>query len=236
MPLFKPNVALEACPAKTAESIAYAATFTVLALILLSNYSASEYPALETQSLVSQQTLPSANTLEIDYDGFADLTTLTSNPRFESANTLEVENNPAQETTLESPALARLELAVLYEQMELPEIQPNLRALPTATWPVQSELSPQFNPDDYHLSLPTIDSQFALAVNPQEDLDLNSDMLTKNAIDSAAILEITVTGTEADRLSWRPDNIQRPLLPRPYRAQDLQRSFVLPPRIQALRP
>ena len=39
MPLFKEPVALEACPAKTAESVSYAATFAVLGWLLVSNYS-----------------------------------------------------------------------------------------------------------------------------------------------------------------------------------------------------
>ena len=54
-------------------------------------------------------------------------------------------------------------------------------------------------------------------------------------ISIGGILEERLNANLAVRTA-RPDNTQRPQIPRPYRAQKLQRSFVLPPRIQALRP
>ena len=54
MPLFKEPVALEACPAKTAESISYTATFAVLGWLLVSNY-----PGLASKQV---EAIPVANT------------------------------------------------------------------------------------------------------------------------------------------------------------------------------
>ena len=64
----------------------------------------------------------------------------------------------------------------------------------------------------------------------------NDDLVSNTSGETRLIRGITVKGTEADRLTNRPGNIYRPQIPRPYRAQEIQRSFALPLRIQALRP
>ena len=80
------------------------------------------------------------------------------------------------------------------------------------------------------LPLPLIDTAYLF------DTQSASEMASNTSGEAGLVREVMVKGAEADRLKNRPANIHRPQIPRPYRAQEIQRSFVLPPRIQALRP
>ena len=74
MPLFKEQVALEACPAKTAESVSYAATIAVLGWLLVSNYyvlsteQVEDIPVADTQLPIltrQAQSTPAATTSQL---------------------------------------------------------------------------------------------------------------------------------------------------------------------------
>ncbi|MBL4573234.1 MAG: hypothetical protein JKY86_09195, partial [Gammaproteobacteria bacterium] len=60
MPIDKDTVALETCPAQTAETISYAATFTVLGWLLLSNYSGLGHAEPLNRPVVSANSPPTA--------------------------------------------------------------------------------------------------------------------------------------------------------------------------------
>lgn len=227
MPIFRDTVAQEACPAKTAESISYVATFAVLGWLLVSNYSSSVgNSGQDFQPLASSTTAP------------LDTVTLLA-PTLTTAKIASL-SSPQTEADSDNFIVSAPVWHAALEQFPQLESQTYHRVFSPAGWASQSDeinrLQIGGEIDALPLSLSLVDVEYLLS--SQADFVLNtSDELTQNALAEAKpIQEITVTGTETNRLSRRPDNTQRPQIPRPYRAQDIQRSLVLPPRIQALRP
>lgn len=232
MPIFRNTAALEACPAKTAESVSYAATFAVLGWLLVSNYPGLGSAEPDAQAVASTNS-PSANTYPTTsfVDSEAQNETLTAaiapkQPDIGSNSSLFVSSAPAWHSDL--------------EQFQQFESHPHLRAFPTDAWSNQSSDADQQIEgfiEGLNLALPLIDANYLFSARDIFDTGIGDDLATgSEAGKNELVREITVTGTETDRLSSRPDNVLRPQIPRPYRAQEIQRSFILPPRIQALRP
>lgn len=236
MPKYKHTAALEACPAKTAETVSYGATFAVLGWLLLSNYSGLGNAERNNQAIASAEP-PLADTLAATSKigaNIASIEPLTLNempPSTATGNLARLEDSnfvtsaPAWHTDLSS-----------YQQYES---QTHQRTFSSAGWSGQTSSADQQIAgfiEGLELSLPLLDTTYLF--DPQSNsLDGNNSELASNETgETGLIREITVIGTEADRLRNRPDNIQRPQIPRPYRAQQIQRSFLLPPRIQALKP
>jgi hypothetical protein len=230
MQIYKDTLALEACPAKTAETVSYGATFAVLAWLLLSNYSGSGYAE---QPIVSA-TSPSENSITPTDSiinraaSYAEVEALTETP-FSAA----ILNQPEAESGdfVTAPPSWHADLPP-YQQHEG---QSHQRAFSTVDWSVHTSDSGQhitgFNQAlMLVLPLPLIDTAYLF------DTKSASEMTSNTSGEAGLVREIMVNGAEADRLTNRPASIHRPQIPRPYRAQEIQRSFVLPPRIQALRP
>ena len=230
MQIYKDTFALEACPAKTAETVSYGATFAVLAWLLLSNYSGSGYAE---QPIVSA-TSPSENSITPTESiinraaSYAEVEALTETP-FSAA----ILNQPEAESGdfVTAPPSWHADLPP-YQQHEG---QSHQRAFSTVDWSVHTSDSGQhitgFNQAlMLVLPLPLIDTAYLF------DTKSASEMTSNTSGEAGLVREIMVNGAEADRLTNRPASIHRPQIPRPYRAQEIQRSFVLPPRIQALRP
>ena len=230
MQIYKDTFALEACPAKTAETVSYGATFAVLGWLLLSNYSGSDYAG---QPIVSA-TSPSKNSITPTESiinraaSYAEVEALTETP-FSAA----ILNQPEAESGdfVTAPPSWHADLPP-YQQHEG---QSHQRAFSTVDWSVHTSDSGQhitgFNQAlMLVLPLPLIDTAYLF------DMKSASEMASNTSGEAGLVREIMVNGAEADRLTNRPASIHRPQIPRPYRAQEIQRSFVLPPRIQALRP
>lgn len=231
MPIFKDRVASEACPAKTAESVSYAATFALLGWLLASNYSGLGHAELDAQLIINADT-PLANTSPPVV--YADTEAL--NQIQYTAVTLR-----QPDILLESSNFASAAPIWHTEMEQFPQFEshPHLRAFPTAAWNQQtSDAGQQIEGyiEGLNLTLPLIDSDYLFNAKDSAATGYTDDLAGNTPTQSELIRELTVTGTETKRLSSRTDNIQRPQIPRPYRAQQIQRSFVLPPRIQALRP
>ena len=230
MQIYKDTLALEACPAKTAETVSYGATFAVLAWLLLSNNSGSGYAE---QPIVSA-TSPSENSITPIESiinraaSYAEIEAPTETP-FSAA----ILNQPEAESGdfVTAPPSWHADLPP-YQQHEG---QSHQRAFSTVDWSVHTSDSGQhitgFNQAlMLVLPLPLIDTAYLF------DTKSASEMTSNTSGEAGLVREIMVNGAEADRLTNRPASIHRPQIPRPYRAQEIQRSFVLPPRIQALRP
>ena len=250
MPLFKEPVALEACPAKTAESISYTATFAVLGWLLVSNY-----PGLTSKQV---EAIPVANTTTSSTSQAGLIDT-----RWDYLATFIDSDSASEGASAESPA----PLFIAKAQLEPEEISESIdsRLAKLSEWhteldqsrPIQ--LSQRRNrvvgDANWHNLQPSVarqnDEDFAALVKPGlplalveypldsfalEDLEADTSLASTESNSSREIREITVTGAEAERIVGRPSHIQRPRIPRPSRALEAQRSLILPPRIQALRP
>jgi hypothetical protein len=230
MPIHKDTFALEACPAKTAETVSYGATFAVLGWLLLSNYSGSDYAG---QPIVSA-TSPSENSI-----------TQTESIISRTAAYVEVEaltETPFLAVILNQPEAKSGDFVTAPPSWhaDLPpyqqhEGQSHQRAFSTVDWSVHTSDSGQhitgFNQAlMLVLPLPLIDTAYLF------DTKSASEMASNTSGEAGLVREIMVKDAEADRLTNRPGNIHRPQIPRPYRAQEIQRSIVRLPRIQALRP
>lgn len=243
MPLFRDKIASESCPAKTAESIGYGVTFTVLGFLLISNYSGLSSVERESQSLLSAASTQTTEPVQITaaLDRAAPIIGAAS-PNTELADsgvtaTLLPQADLALETNQFNTSPPAWHAAL--ESIEPSESYRHQRGFSAADWNKQSEGTGQQHigfTEEFLLSLPLIEPAPLLDASPG-DQSQTSNVLVGSATEmDDPIREITVTGTETARLSARPDNILRPQIPRPYRAQEIQRSFVLPPRIQALKP
>lgn len=229
MHLFKEPVALEACPAKTAESVSYGATFAVLAWLLATNYLGVGFagdPGNERMLAQFESTLSSESPLgETPGTGSSDSAQpLQSFPDVQFSEPNDVD---------------RPDFVVWQASFDLqPEIGSRLASQSTPVLSGRPETqSPQvLSPlEELRLPLPLIEPDTFL-FDAAEGTELASTKVEGLADDSSAIGEITVFAEDAERLRARPDNINRPQIPRPLRAQQVQRSLLLPPRIQALRP
>ncbi len=223
MPIFRKKVALEACPAKTAESISYGATFVVLSWLLASNYSGLGNAKSDTQPLASSDSLSTK---------FTDTETLN---RIESL-AITLPPQEAESGTFD-PTLPTWHSKI--RQLPLLESRPHSRVFSPTAWNEQAgavELQFESAMEGLDLGLPLLGADYVF--NPLEHSNTGTpqDLASNTPTENKLVREITVTGTETRRLSTRPDNTQRPQIPRPYRAQKIQRTLVLPPRIQALRP
>lgn len=237
MPRYKETVALEACPAKTAETVSYAATFAVLGWLLFSNYPGFDYAEQRDQPIISAES-PTADTLAPTASiistaaAYTEAVALNETPLWAA-----ITNQPEAESdnVVASPPAWHADLDP-YQQYES---HAHLRAYPTSGWNGQTgDADKQIAVfiEDIVLPLPLIDTTYLFDAKTTVDIVSNGGSASDAAGETELIRGITVTSREADRLTNRPDNIRRPQIPRPYRAQEIQRSFVLPPRIQALKP
>lgn len=231
MPFFKNTVALEACPAKTAESVSYGATFAVLGWLLISNYSGFGYAGQDPQSIASTDSAPA----EL-FSLVAFVNTQTPNdPQFAQAALYlrDVEAESSNYTAAAPTWHAEI------EQFQLIESHLNRRAFSTAAWSSSTIDAAQRIEElifDLDPPLPFIESDYLFNAKGSAETGMSAGLASRESDENELVREITVTGTETQRLSRRPENSQRPQIPRPYRAQEAPRSFSLPPRIQALRP
>ena len=234
MPIYKDTFALEACPAKTAESVSYAATFAVLGWLLISNYSGFSY----SEQTIVGTAVPSENSIaptELIINkaaAYLEAEAYTQTP-FSAA----IQHQPKAESRdfVTTPPSWHDDRA-LYQQHAS---QAHRRAFSTADWNVHtSDAGQQIAGfiEELMLPIPLIEAAYLFDVTGISELVNNGELASNTSGETGLIRGITVKGAEADRLTNRPGNIQRPQIPRPYRAQEIQRSFVLPPRIQALRP
>jgi hypothetical protein len=230
MQIYTDTFALEACPAKTAETVSYGATFAVLAWLLLSNYSGSDNAVQPIVSATSpsENSIPLTESVISRAEAYLEVEALT-----ETAFSAAILNQPEAESGdfITTPPSWYADLPP-YQQHEG---QSHQRAFSTVDWSVHTSDSGQhitgFNQElMLVLPLPLIDTAYLF------DTKSASEMASNTSGEAGLVREIMVKSAEADRLTNRPANIHRPQIPRPYRAQEIQRSFVLPPRIQALRP
>jgi len=229
MPIFKDTVALEECPAKTADSVSYAATFVVLGWLLVSNYSGFGHAELDSSAIVNTDP-PRADTLPPAVFTATKVLNETQN----TAVTLHQLDSEIEGSNFPSTA------PVWHTQIEQFESHPHLRTFSTTTWSEQTsdaaqEIIGYIEGIDLPLPLPLIDPDYLFTVQSNSDSAIIDALASNLPAQNELVREITVAG-KTRGFSSRPENIQRPQIPRPFRAQKIQRSFVLPPRIQALRP
>lgn len=227
MPLFKEPVALEACPAKTAESVSYGATFAVLGWLLATNYLGVGFAAGEDGRrvdplLTSLETPVIAQQSRGEAPEQTELSQLEPphDMQFNALNDVSLPEFVAWNASLD---LAQRPVTDNNHWVSLPS-PPTLEQNQVQQYMTQSPLH------ELGLPLPLVDA-VNLASRPE-----GVELANNDAEGSAAIHEITVFAEGSERLTARPDNINRPQIPRPLRAQQIQRSVLLPPRIQALRP
>lgn len=231
MSFFKNTVALEACPAKTAESVGYGATFAVLGWLLLSNYSGLGQAERDSQPVVSTDSPP------------AGLPSLAALVETEAPNDPQLAQAALQQQDIETET-SNLASSVPTWHAEIEQFRqikshPHQRAFSTAAWTSEeNDADQQFDHINMGLGLPLplIESDYLFNAKGNPGIGISAGLASNELDESELVREITVTGSETQRLSRRPDNSQRPQIPRPYSAQQIQRSLVLPPRIQALRP
>ena len=235
MPIFRDRVAQEACPAKTAESVSYWATFAVLGWLLIGNFSGfgdgntdgspTAVAAAEVASDTTQSS-PAASMLSEYVEPSSTILLATTMP---SSPPLTQETEPPKYSQLAELASWHSDLGLARQAIS----HSGTREFSIEGWSSHPKQPMQLGEpfaEDLSLPLPLIDTDFLF--RPVTGPELAS----VEGNNAGPIHEITITGTEPTRLTTRPDNIRRPQLPRPYRAQEVQRSLVLPPRIQALRP
>jgi len=234
MQIYKDTLALEACPTKTAETVSYGATFAVLAWILLSNYSGFGHA---DQPIVSA-TSPSGNSI-----------TSTEPIINRAAAYLEVEaltETPFSAAILNQPEAESGDLVTKlpswhadlppYQQHEGQALQ---RSFSTVDWNVRtSDTGQQITGliKELVLPIPLIDTAYIVDAKGAFERVSNGGLSSNTLGEPGLVREIMVKGAGADRPANRTGNIHRPQIPRPYRAQEIQRSIVRLPRIQALRP
>jgi hypothetical protein len=237
MPIFKDTVALEACPAKTAETVSYGATFAVLGWLLLSNYSGLGYAEQRDQAITSAEspiadTFAPAESILNTAAAYVDVETLNETP-FSTEIPIQLDAEGSNFVTLAPAWHADLDP---YQHYESQAHQRTYTAAGWNGWDSDADQQIAGFIEGLVLPVPLIDTAALFDAKSTFEIISNS-KLASNALDEAELIrEITVMGTGADRLTNRPDNVQRPQIPRPYRAQEIRRSFVLPPRIQALKP
>ena len=231
MQIYKDKLALEASPAKTAETASYGATFAVLAWLLLSNYSEFGY-AEQPIVIASAASLAPVASIINKAAAYGEVETLNETS-FSAAILHQQEAESRKHIT--TPPLWHADLAP-YQQHES---QIHQRAFSTADWNVHTSDANQqiagFFIEELALPLPLIDTAYLFDAKGTTEMASNGDLANITSGETGLVRGITVKGAEADRLRNRSGNIHRPQIPRPYRAQEIQRSFVLPPRIQALR-
>lgn len=239
MPLFRDKIALETCPAKTAESIAYGVTFTVLGILVLSNYSGLSHIERESPTQLSVSSPQAAEPKEIDQANSISGATSSNTKLADTgvAATLVPQADPLLETN-------QFDTSPPAWHAALKSIQPSAsythqRGFSVADWDGEGKDPEQQTlgfTEEFLLSLPSIEPAALLGTTSGDQFEADNVLVGNSTGKDDPIREITVTGTETARSNSRPDNILRPQIPRPYRAQEIQRSFVLPPRIQALKP
>ena len=230
MQIYKDKLALEASPAKTAETASYGATFAVLAWLLLSNYSEFGY-AEQPIVIASAASLAPAASIINKAAAYGEVETLNETS-FSAAILHQQEAESRKHIT--APPLWHADLAP-YQQHES---RIHRRAFSTADWNVHTSDADQQIAgfiEELALPLPLIDTVYLFDAKGTTEVASNGDLANITSGETGLVRGITVKGAEADRLTNRSGNIHRPQIPRPYRAQEIQRSFVLPPRIQALR-
>jgi len=250
MPLFKEPLALEACPAKTAESVSYAAAFAVLGWLLVSNYSVLASKQAENISVADTTAASSSEAGLVDAGRGYLATYIDSYPASEGSSSESPAPFFTTETQLEPVEISESIDSRLAElsawHTELDQSRPILlsnrhdRLVGSASWHNSTPAAAQQYNEDFVVglqpSLPLTELDYPLDSYASEELEAATGLASNETNSPADISEITVTGAEAERNANRPSHIQRPQIPRAFRALEAQRSFILPPRIQALRP
>ncbi len=264
MYLFKDPVALEACPAKTAESVSYAATLSVLAVLLVTNYSSFGHIDGAEKTVVYVQKTDAepliAETTDVDFEPLPG-SVLYEELQYEAARfapaltpivtsyiVTSYENNNAISVArhhhnlqpfvvndlVSAPKLEPLARRV-FSAEELPEIADTVVVLESFNLNKALDIQPAMAQTGFTTKT---DKEFDAEERKPPGLDLlfTTEIASTATAPSSRIHQITVNGTEPDKPLNRPHKIQRPQLPRPYRAQAIQRTLILPPRVQALRP
>lgn len=237
MPLFKDTVALEACPARTAETVSYVATFSVLGWLILSNYSSLTDSERETLTLASADSLPTESpSLTTAAPSLANETAHVAAATLNESNAANITPEPTPHQSSDFVTLRPVWHTSLEQFQSLDSIAMH-REFSSEQW---SNSATELKIEDYAKNLaqplPLIDNSrlFDVAIGPE---NAGLEALASNiASEGEPMGEVTVTGTASERLVRRAANIERPNIPRPYRAQELQRSIVRPPRIQAFKP
>lgn len=237
MPLFKDTVALEACPTKTAESISYGVTFAVLAGLLIDNYSGIDYSERESQSLAN---IPAASILDQAPHLTSPQTTASQKDEtslLASTNLTQLDKPNLQTAQFHtSPPTWHAKLQP-YQQFDEQAQQRNFSAIEWNHREDQVERPIEGQLVQLNLPSPAINFDYPLDIQDFIEADHSMELASIDLSDGQHIREIAVSGSKTSRLATRPNHIQRPQIPRPYRAQALQRpSLLLPPKIQALRP
>ena len=240
MKIYKGTLSLEACPAKTAETVSYGVTFAVLGWILLSNYSGFGYA---DQHIVSA-TSPSENLIT---PTVPIINKIAAYAEVEVEVEVEVfTETPFPAAILNQPEAERVDFVTKPPSWyaDLPPFQQHKgqthqRAFSTVDWNVHTSDSDQQITGltkELVLPLPLIDTAYIFDAKGAFERVSNGDLSSITSGESGLLREILAKGAGADRPANRTGNIHRPQIPRPFRAQEIQRSIVRPPRIQALRP
>ena len=234
MQMYKETLALEACPAKTAENVSYGATFAVLAWLLLSNYSGSD----DAEQPIVSAASPSENSIALTESiinraaAYVEGEALT-----ETLFSAAILNQPEAERVdfVTKPPSWYADLPPFQQHKG----QTHQRAFSTVDWNVHTSDSDQQITGltkELVLPLPLIDTAYIFDAKGAFERVSNGDLSSITSGESGLLREILAKGAGADRPANRTGNIHRPQIPRPFRAQEIQRSIVRPPRIQALRP
>jgi hypothetical protein len=259
MPLFKDTVALETCPAKTAETVSYGATLLVLAGLLLANFANSSHiPG--TKKAASELTTASAlSYLRLENKSEPSVI-IASNAE---QNPLEPEAIPTEDeyaeasTNVQFPSSIDRDssslvfaLGTLSESLEPPttnEQQP----MPENSFMLQQKTGlPGFiyeNTIEVAFSNQALRA-FGLDLTAEERLSplmvastaytmpqnsQHEEMLHSGSSSASTVAtevrEITVSASETERLLNRPNKIQRPRLPISSRPQPAQIKAILLP-------
>ena len=213
MPIFKNTVALEACPAKTAESISYGATFAVLALLLANYYTGIGRAEQESQPLANT---PAGSILDQAAPLISAQVAANQNSETTLMTASLTQADPSTQDSLftTSPPAWHSTLSP-YQQFDSKAQQ---RTFSVAAWNhKESQISQPF--DGYlerpALSLSLIDIDYAFDIQDFIEPDPVKELANTDVTKSQLIREITVRGAAADRLTARPSNSQRPQIPRP---------------------
>jgi len=234
MPIFNDKVALEASPAKTAESVSYGVAFSVLGWLLVSNYAVLGSGEDSIQDLAASTPTDASIALELSE-------AIPLGPNREAADSAaEIRNGLAEQPILVYASVVESESRDLLTAAPLPlELQASQNATVKRTFDLSDWKSLNLAGESMlqieEIALPRPSLALDYIIRDQA-VGAAADLASVLITGSEPIREITVNSDATDTLSSSRVQIPRPQIPRSYRAQDIQRSLVLPPRIQALKP
>ena len=235
MPIFKDRVALEACPAKTAESVSYGVAFTVLGWLLVSNYAVLGSEDYDNSVLSASATPAASSAAE-----FSAAAVITPN-REDAEIAAQIQYAVTEQPSLPYMAVSELESRDFLTSAPLPlqllarQNETVKRSFDLSDWQsLNLAGDAMVQMEDIVLPRPSLALDYL--IRDPLDGDTPTDLASMLLTGTEPLREITVTNDGTDTLSASRVQIPRPQIPRSYRAQEVQRSLVLPPRIQALKP